>query len=133
MALVGLQFALLDSLDDVGQRGVRRRGYADLFALVDDEAVEELDLGAAALDHILTHRRPMRATAGFLRLGETVRVVLGLRVRIALAGARNDLGVDVENLLELVAKRLADPDRLAPEPRGEMAQPIIEQDVAADE
>ena len=72
MALVRTQVALLHPLDDVGQRGVRRRGHADLLALVDDEAVEELDLGAAALDHVLAHRRTMLAAAGLVDLGQAL-------------------------------------------------------------
>src|SRR5262249_34877515 len=112
---------------------VRWRGHADLLALVDDEAVEKLDLGAPALDHILTHRRPVRTAAGFLRLGEAVRVIFRLRLQIAFAGSCNRLRLDVVDLLELVAEPLADPDRLAPEPGREMAQLVVEQYVAADE
>src|SRR5262249_32258241 len=73
------------------------------------------------------------AAAGFLRLGEAVLVELGFGARIAFAGARNQLGVEVMNLLELIAERLADPDRLAAEPGCEMPQAVVEQDVAGDE
>src|ERR1043165_3365672 len=133
MALVRLQLALLNSLDDLGQGGVRWRGHTDLLALVNDEAIEELDLCAPALDHILTHRWPVRATAGLLRLGEAMRDIFGLGIEIAFACACNDLRIDVENLFELVAKRLADPDRLATEPRREMPQPVIQQYLTTDE
>ena len=55
--------AEVHALDDVGQHHVRRRGDADLVALLRHQAVEELDLGAAALHHVLAHRRPMLAAA----------------------------------------------------------------------
>src|SRR5437763_10608719 len=60
---VGLQFADFHPPDDVGQDRVGRSRDADLLALPDDEAVEERDLRAAALDHVLTGRRAMLAAA----------------------------------------------------------------------
>src|SRR5690349_2832748 len=94
VALVGLELARLDALHDVGEGGVRRRGDAELPRLLDDEAVEELDLGAPALHHVLAHRGAVRATAA-RRLGEPALVVEAARLGIALAGARDHLWVDV--------------------------------------
>src|SRR5271163_1737787 len=62
---IGLELAALDPLDDVDQRRVGARRQPNLFALADDEAVEELDLGAPPLDHVLAHRRPLAARALF--------------------------------------------------------------------
>src|SRR5262249_17853459 len=109
MALVRLELAPLHPLDDVRERGVRGCGPADQATLPDDEPVEEPDRGAPALDHVLAHRWPVRAAAGFLRLGEAVLVELGFGARIAFARARDQLGIEVMNLLELIAERLADP------------------------
>src|SRR5262249_61082941 len=71
---VGLQFAALDPGDDVGQDLVGRRRDADFPAFPHDKAVEELDLGAASLDHVLTHRRAMLAVSRAIGLGETAVV-----------------------------------------------------------
>ena len=54
--------------------------------LLHDEAVEELDLGAPALDHVLAHRRAVCAAAGPFRLGQAVLVVLRPGGGVALAG-----------------------------------------------
>src|SRR5688500_3965795 len=82
VALVLSQGAALDLLDDVGQHCVRGRRNAELPAVVDHPAVHELDLGAAALHHVLAQRRAMLAAAGLLDRVEAVRVVdaFGLRV-----------------------------------------------------
>src|SRR4051812_29872662 len=66
---VGLELAALDPLDDVGQRGVGGRGDAELLALAHDEAVQELDLGAPSLGHVLAHRRLLRGGT-LLAVGE---------------------------------------------------------------
>ena len=105
MALVRAQVALLYPLDDIGQRGVRGRRHADLLALFDNEAVEELDLGAAALDHVLAHGRPMRAAIGPAHFGEAVVVIFGFRLHVAFPGARNQLGNDVVDRFKLVVRR----------------------------
>src|SRR5207302_8667565 len=93
VALVGLEIALLDPLDDVGERRVRRRRYAEFLALADHDAVEKLDFGAPALDHVLAHGRPVRAAAGLLGLGEAVVVVGALGSDVAFAVARDDLRI----------------------------------------
>ena len=46
-------------------------------------------------------------------LGQPVLVVCPRRRRVTFAGARDDLGIEVLDLLQLIAERLADADRLA--------------------
>src|SRR5262249_47069328 len=75
----------------------------------------------------------MRAAARLLRLGKAMVVVGALRRHVAFARARDDCRVEVVNLLEQVAERLPDADRLAAEPGAEVTQPVIEQNVAGDE
>src|SRR5262249_205248 len=77
--------------------------------------------------------RAVRAAAGLLGLGNAMVVVGALRRDVAFAGAGDDFGVEVVNLLEYVAERLADADRLAAEPGAEVAQPVVEQNVPGDE
>src|SRR5215472_5400981 len=128
---VGLQFTALDALDDVSQHRVGRRREADLFALAHDKAVQILDLGPAALAHVLAHRRAMLAAAS-ADFGQPV-VVIGLaRLGVALAGARNRIGRQVHDFLELVAERLADADCFAAEPRREIADRVVADHVLAD-
>src|SRR5947208_6576785 len=49
------QLLALDALDEGIDLGVARSVDADLRAFVDDMAVDELDFGAAPLEHVLTH------------------------------------------------------------------------------
>jgi len=56
MPWIGLQFALLDALDDVGQHRIGAAGQADFLALAHDQAVEEFDFRAPAFLHVLAHR-----------------------------------------------------------------------------
>jgi hypothetical protein len=55
VARVLLQFAALDALDDVDEALVGAGLHSDLLPLAHDKAVEELDLGAPALGHVLAH------------------------------------------------------------------------------
>ena len=50
---------------------------------------------------------------------------------IALAGAGDRLGIEVQDLLQAVAQRLADADRLAAKPRREAAQRLALHDLRA--
>jgi hypothetical protein len=50
-----LQLAALDLLDDVGEDRIGAAGHTELLALAHDVAVDELDLGAPALVHVLPH------------------------------------------------------------------------------
>src|SRR5204862_1417955 len=118
---VGLQFALLDPQHDVGQDRIGRRRNPDLLALSDDIAVEERNLGATALDHVLAGRWTVLATTA-IRHGHAMLVDFLLRRRIALAGPRQHLRVQMADLVKGIAERLADPDRLAAEPVREMPQ-----------
>ena len=59
---------------DVGQYLVCRCRDADLVALLCDKAVQKLDLGAAAFEHVLAGRRAMLAAAGPVGLSQTVLV-----------------------------------------------------------
>ena len=115
MFRVGLQLALLHALDDIGQRGVGAAGHPELLALAHDIAVEELDLRAPALHHVLTHRRPLLA-----RTARRVLQPLGVgdldRRGITLAGLGYGLRRQMQDLLELIAQRLADADRLGAQP-----------------
>src|SRR6516225_1516525 len=52
---ISLELALLDALDEVCEHRVGAAGQAELFAFAHHEAVQELDLGAAAFFHVLTH------------------------------------------------------------------------------
>src|ERR1044071_9360512 len=127
-----LQLTLFDPKDDVGHDRIGRRRDTDLLALSDDIAIEERDLGAAALDHILARRGAMLAAAA-IGHREAMLVDFLLRRRIALAGARQGLGVHVANLIEGVAERLADADRFTAEPVREMPERIVLDDLAADQ
>ena len=51
----GLEFAALDSLDEVGYAVAGGGCHADLASAAGDVSVEVLDLGAPALDHVLEH------------------------------------------------------------------------------
>src|ERR1044071_9782872 len=129
---IRLQLTLFDPKDDVGQDRVGRRRDTDLLALSDDIAVEERDLGTAALDHVLPGRGAMLAAAA-IGHREAMLVDLLLRRRIALAGARQGLGVHVAHLVEGIAERLADAARLTAEPVREMPERIVLDDLAADQ
>src|SRR6185437_11969863 len=109
---IGLELAALDALDDIGEHRVGAHSQAKLLALAYHEAVEELDLGAPAFLHVLAHRGPL-ARSHAARVLETLLVAGAHRVRVALAGACDRLGLDVQDLLELEAECLADADRLA--------------------
>jgi hypothetical protein len=45
--------------DDVDEALVGACLNADLLAFAHDKAVQEFDLGASALGHVLAHRRPL--------------------------------------------------------------------------
>ena len=60
---IGLQLAVFHLGDDLGQDAVGGRRQADLLALARDHAVEELDLRAPALHHVLAHRGTVLAAS----------------------------------------------------------------------
>src|SRR5712671_2262479 len=118
-----LELAALDLFDDVDEPLIGARREPDLLALAHDKAVEEFDLGAAAFRHILAHRRALFGRAAGLRAD--MLLVARQRVAVALAGAGDDFRRQMADLLELVAERLADADRLAAEPRLEAAYRLV--------
>ena len=109
----GRRLPELDAFHGRDQLFVRRGGAADLAPALDDDAVDEVDLGAAALLHVLAHRRPL-VLAALLRVAQRQhqRFDLVERGPVAFGGARQLLGVLAGDVLELVAERLADPHRL---------------------
>src|SRR4051812_29267799 len=93
-----------------------RRAHADCGALRRDVAVHLLDLGAAALEDVLRHRRPLDVGARvFARLGNEQALDGGERLAVAFGGTREFLRLDAADLLELEAKRLADAHAFAGE------------------
>ena len=88
------------------------------------EAVEEFDLGAPALVHVLAHRGALPG-GGAAAILEALLVAGAHRRLVALAGARDRLGRQMQDLLELIAVRLADADRFAAEPGREAADRIV--------
>src|SRR5262245_44588249 len=130
MPRIGSQLALLDALDDVGEHGVGAGGDAHLLALAHHVAVEVLDLGAAALLHVLAHRRALlgRHLAAVL---DALLVAGPHRRLVALAGPGDGIRGQMHDLLQLVAVRLADADRLAAEPGREAADGAVLQHLGA--
>jgi hypothetical protein len=98
MLRVGLQFAPLDLFHDLGQRRIGGRGNAQWGGAISHEAIEELDLSAATLHHILPHGGAMRAAAG--TLGNALAVIFGAGLRIALASAGDHLRVDMQDFFQ---------------------------------
>src|SRR5580658_2106170 len=117
---IRLELTFLDAFDEVGEHGIGAAGQAELVALAHNEAVEELDLGAPALLHVLPHRGPLPGggAAGVL---DALLVAGAHRRLVAFAGARDRFRRNVQNFLELVAERLADADRFRADPRREAA------------
>src|ERR1700748_1061557 len=96
-----LQLATLDLLDDVGQDRIGAAGHAELLALADDVAVDELDLGTPSLFHVLAHRGALPRRR-LLAISEALRVIGFGRRLVALAGARDRLRRQMQDVLELV-------------------------------
>src|SRR5579863_1663495 len=95
---MGVGLAALDPAHDVGERRVGARIDADLRALGDDEAVEELDLGPPALQHILAHGWPL-LRRDRLVAGEQPLLDRHQRRDVALARARDQARLQMEDLL----------------------------------
>src|SRR5207237_4754542 len=85
-----------------------RRGHADVGAPERDVAVHLLDLRAPAFQDVLRHRRPLNVGARILAgLGNEHALDGGERLAVAFGGARELLGLDAADLLELEAERLS--------------------------
>src|ERR1700730_12377466 len=108
------------ALDDIRQRGIGAAREADLPALAHHEAIEEFDLRAPALLHVLAHGGTLLGR-GALAVLEALLVAGAHRRLVALARTRNRLGRQMQNLLQLIAVRLPEADRFAAEPGGEAA------------
>src|SRR5712675_1679856 len=124
------QLITFHALDDVCQHGIGVAREADLLALAHHEAVEEFDFRASALLHVLAHGRTL-LRGGVLAVFEALLVAGANRRLVALARTRNRLGRQMQNLLQLIAVRLPDADRFAPEPSGEAADRLALQHLSA--
>ena len=127
---VGDKFAALDAPDDVGQDGIGATGEPEPIARAHDEAVEEFDLGATSLQHVLTHRGALLG-CGVLGVLEALLFVAVHRRRVALARPRNGLRRQVHDVLERITEGLADPNCLAAEPGREAADRLVLQHLRA--
>src|SRR5258706_7386267 len=114
------QLITFHALDDCRQHGISTAREAYLLALAHREAVEEFDFRASALLHVLAHGRTL-LRGGVLTVCEALLVTDAHRRLVALARTRNRLRRQMQNLLQLIAVRLPDADRFAPEPSGETA------------
>src|SRR5712672_2197877 len=124
------QLTTFHALDDVRQHGIGAAGEADFFALAHYKTVEEFDLRAPALLHVLAHGRTLlgRGAAAVLE----ALVVAGAHCRlVALARSGNCLRRQMQDLLQLIAVRLPDADRFAAEPSGEAADRLALQHLSA--
>src|SRR6202040_2730687 len=128
----GRRLAEFDLLDRRDQLLVRRYRQADRATPLDDDAVDEIDLGAPALLHVLAHRRAL-VLAALLRIAQRQHQRLDLVEggTVAFRGARQLFGVLAGNVLELVTERLAHPDTLAAELDDDTADALILPDVVA--
>ena len=124
------QLIAFHALDDVRQHGIGAAREADLLALAHHEAVEEFDLRAPALLHVLAHGGTLLG-GGALAVLEALLVAGAHRRLVALARTRNRLGRQMQNLLQLIAVRLPDADRFAPQPSGEAADRLALQHLSA--
>src|SRR5262249_2051038 len=116
-----------------GQNLVGRGGNPDLLALLDAKAIEELDLGTTALEHVLASRRAMFTTARPVGFGQTVLVNFLGCGRVTLARTGDRLRVHVADFVKGVAERLADTDGLAAEPGRKMTNRVVLDHVAGDQ
>src|SRR6202140_4194305 len=114
------QLVAFHALDDAGQHGIGVAGEADLLALANHKAVEEFDFRAPALLHVLAHRGPLLG-GGLLAVLEALLGAGTHRRLVAFAGTLNRLGRQMQDLLQLIAVRLANADGFAAEPGGEAA------------
>ena len=72
----------------------------------------------------------MRATTTLGCLSQPMLIIALARSGITFAGAGDDFGIQVKNLLQIIAKRLANADRLRPQTRRKAANGIIGHHVA---
>src|ERR1044071_2505965 len=118
--------AQFDLLHRGNQLFVGRGRDAGLAPLLDDHAVDEVDLGAATLLHVLAHRGALMLAA-LLRVAQRQHQALDLveRGAVAFRGARQRVGILAGDVLELVAERLADPNPLAAQFDDDLADAVV--------
>src|SRR5215475_282002 len=89
-------------------------------------AIDELDLRAAPLEHVLAHGGTLQlAATATRRFLDEDGIDLLERGRITVTRPSQRRGIKLADLLELVAQRLADPHRLAADFDGEMADVLV--------
>src|SRR5262249_10742085 len=126
------QLLALDALHDGGDLGVAGGGKADLRGFVDDVAVDELDFGAAPLQHVLAHGGTLQLAApAARRFLDEDGIDLRERGGIAVTRQKEIRGIELADLFELIAEGLADPHRLSADPDDEMADVLVPIDFAA--
>src|SRR3977135_3564657 len=90
--------------------GVAWGGNANVRAFVDDMPVDEFDFGAAPLEHVLAHRGTLQlAPAAARRFLDEDGIDLLERGGIAVTRQNQLRGIELADLFELIAQRLADP------------------------
>src|ERR1700741_1597929 len=120
----------LHALDEVGQHRIGAACDAHFLAFAYHEPVHELDLGPPALLHVLAHGGTLLA-GDALAVLEALLVAIPHRRLVALARARDRLGREMQDLLQLIAMRLSHADGLAAEPRGEAADRLALEHLSA--
>src|SRR5262245_4881819 len=125
------QLLALDALDEGRDLRVAGSGEANLRALVDDVAIDEFDLGASPLQHVLAHGGTLQFAASAARRFLDEYGIHFLEGGGIAATRQNQLcGIELADLLELIAEGLADPHRLTADFDGEMADVLVLIDLA---
>src|SRR5712671_2500999 len=95
-------------------------------------AIDEFDFGAAPLEHVLAHGWALQLAApAARRFLDEDGIDLLQRSGIAVTGQNQLRRIELADLFQLIAQRLADPHRLAADPDGEMANVLVLIDFAA--
>src|SRR5215203_4118787 len=120
------QLLALDPFDNRIDLGVAGGCNANLRALVNDMAVDEFDFGAASLEHVLAHGGTLQlaaAAAGRFLDENGIDLLEGCGIAVA---RQNQLpGIELADLFELIAQRLADPHRFTADLDRKMADVLV--------
>src|SRR5260370_15963442 len=101
--------AELDLFDLFDELHVGWGGATDFLAFGGDQPVDEIDLGATALQHVLTHRWPRQLAAGVrLQRGQDRRFYFVKRGPVPFGRACDPFRLLHADVLEIIAERLAD-------------------------
>src|SRR5260370_3224414 len=123
---LGRDLAELDLFDLFDELHVGWGGATDFLAFGGDQPVDEIDLGATALQHVLTHRWPRQLGAGVrLQRGEDRRFDFVERGPVPFGRAGDRFRLVHADVLELIAERLADAHPLAGEADAETADLLV--------